>query len=104
MALQVTPGQWVKVTVKSAPKTTAGRKTLLRLFEQDPGVKKERVRVSKTRPWEDSRRGGRIWINKPPRIDLVKVERGASYKVFASLPVIRDLQSVEKYVEVSAAK
>lgn len=103
MAAEIKPGQWIKVTVKSQPRALAGRKTLQRLFEQDPEVLKERARRKKTRPTHDQRRGGRIWIDKPAKLESVKVAPGASYKVFASLSALRDLKSVERYVELTPA-
>ena len=60
MATQVKPGQWVNVTVKKRPRAAAQVKTLVRLFEKDPAVKKERERLSSTRPVREHRRGGRI--------------------------------------------
>ncbi len=103
MALQVKPGQWVSVTVKSQPRTAAGRKTLVRLFEQDPAIRKERERQMKTRPIQPARRGGRLWNNKPARLEIVSTQRGATYRVFASVAALKDLQSVENHVDVKPA-
>ncbi len=100
---EIKPGQWITVKVKSAPRAAAGRKTLVRLFEQDPAVKKERERLKKTRPVRQHRRGGRLWNDRPAKVEVVEVKPGASYKVFASLAALRDLQSVEKYVELNPA-
>jgi hypothetical protein len=103
MPLEIKPGQWVTVKVKSTPRAEAGRKTLVRLFEQDPGVKKERVRKSRSRITIKARRGGRLWNNIPARLPSVELKKDATYKVFASVPALKDLQSVEKYVEVTPA-
>src|SRR5690606_28717542 len=103
MAGEMNPGQWVTVTVTAEPATAAGRKTLKRLFEQDPAVRKQRDRLAKTRQPEPSRRGGRIWINKPPHLELVDTKPGESHRVFASVSVLRDLKSVEKYVDIKPA-
>lgn len=104
MAAEIKPGQWVNVKVTSRPRAAAGRKTLVRLFEQDPEVRRERTRLSKSRPPRDTRRGGRIWICRPPRLEIVKTEPGASYRIFASVSVLRDLKSVESCVQISPAK
>jgi hypothetical protein len=104
MAAEIKPGQWVTVKVTSKPRALAGRKTLVRLFEQDPAVRSERRRLAKTRPPKDTRRGGRIWICRPPRLDIVKMDPGSSYKIFASVSVLRDLKSVESYVQIAPAK
>jgi hypothetical protein len=100
MAAEIKPGQWLTVTVKSQPRAIASRKTMVRLFEQDPVVKKERARQKKTRPHHDQRRGGRIWIDKPGMLKVVEISPGASYKVFGSVQTMRDLKSIEKYVEL----
>lgn len=104
MALQVKPGQWVEVKVTSVPRTAAGKKTMTRLFEQDPEIKKERARHARSRLTIQARRGGRLWNNIPSRLSTVSTERGQSYRVFASVSALRDLASVEKYIEVKPAK
>ena len=104
MASEIKPGQWITVKVKSQPRAIGGRKTLVRLFEQDPTIKIERRRHKKTRPVQDSRRGGRIWKNRPPQLSLVETTKGASYRIFASVSVLRDLKSVESYVQIAPAK
>src|SRR4051794_16192843 len=103
MPLQVQTGQWVSVTVTTSPRTLAGRKTLVRLFEQDPVVKKERARRLKSRPIEPARRGGRWWNNKPAKLEAVSTQRGSTYRVFASVSALRDLASVEQYIDVKPA-
>ncbi len=103
MAIDVKPGQMLQVTVKSYPRTAAAKKTLVRLFENDRTVERERKRLAKTRPPEPSRRGGRIWMNRPPRLEVVETTPGASYKIFGSVDVLRDLNSVEKFVDVKPA-
>ncbi len=100
---EIRPGQWINVKVKATPRALAGRKTLVRLFEQDPAVRKERDRHARSRRPPPSRRGGRIWMNRPARLELVETSPGASYKIFASLETLRALKSVEKYVELSPA-
>lgn len=104
MALDIKPGQWVTVKVKSQPRAAARVKTMLRLFERDSTVQKERRRVSSSRFVKPSRRGGRIWMNRPARLQLVKTTAGATYKLFASVDVLQDLASIERYIEVKPAK
>ena len=38
------------------------------------------------------------------RLTTVSTDRGQSYRVFASVAALRDLASVEKYVDVKPAK
>ncbi len=103
MALQVKPGQWVQVKVVSQPKREAAVKTLRRLFEQDPEVRRERTRMKRSRPIKTHIRGGRVWKDRPSRLQAVKTTKGASHRIFASISVIRDLNSLGKHVEVTPA-
>jgi len=74
-ATQVKPGQWINVKVLSSPKNEAGKKTMRRLFEKG--------------------------TNRPPRLEVVDFQPGATYKIFGSVDVMRDLQSISDLVEVS---
>jgi hypothetical protein len=103
MTTELKPGQWVNVKIKSRPRAAAGQKTMVRLFEQDPQVKRERTRVTKSRPVTSHRRGGRDWNDRPRRLQVVDTTPGQTYKVFASVAVLRDLKSIEPYVEVTPA-
>jgi hypothetical protein len=88
---------------------TAGRtaatsvKTMLRRFEQDPQVKRERTRVTRSRPVTSHRRGGLDWNDRPRRLQVVDTTPGQTYKVFASVAALRDLKSIEPYIEVTPA-
>ncbi len=103
MAVDVQPGQWVTVKVKAEPRSEGARKTMRRLFRKDPKIVAERKRLSKSRPVRWHTRGGRPWADRPPQLTIEKTEPGAQYKLFASVDVLRDLGSVEEYVEVSPA-
>ena len=101
---QIKPGQWIKVKITSVPQAAKNRKTMIRLFEKDENIRTERKRLNKARPVTTHIRGGRPWANRPRQLQVVKMEPGATYKVFASVDVLRDLQSVEKFVEIKPAK
>lgn len=103
MASGITPGQWVNVKITKEPRAIAQRKTLVRLFEKDSQVKAERSRQKRTRPVRQHRRGGRLWSDRPPRLALVKTCAGASYRIFASVDVIKDLESLGSHVQVTPA-
>jgi hypothetical protein len=103
MASEVKPGQWVNVTIKSRPRAEARVKTMNRLLSQDPQIKKERERQSKARPTREHRRGGRMWRDNPPHLNPVEVRPGVTYKIFASVDVLRDLKSIASNVEVAPA-
>lgn len=100
---EIKPGQWVTIKIIKQPRAAAQRKTLIRLCEKDPAVKVERVRLKRARPVRFHRRGGRPWADRPARIAVVKTSPGATYRIFASVDVCRDLASVAKHVEVKPA-
>jgi len=103
MASQVKSGQWVNVKIVALPKSAAGRKTMIRLFEKDQQVKEERTRLSRSRKPSSHRRGGRQWWDRPPRLQVVSTEPGATYKVFGAVDVLRELESLKGCVEISPA-
>lgn len=103
MLADIQPGQQINVTITSVPKAAAQRKTLIRLCEKDKQVRAERKRLKQARPVKFHRRGGRPWGARPYRVAVVKTTAGASYKIFASIDVLRDLKSIEKYVKVAPA-
>lgn len=97
MNIQV--GKTVKVTVKSYLKTAAARTTLTRLFLKDKSL--ARTRNNRAKATVRSRRAGRYWINRDPGSNLYLPAVGDSAKIRATVDVIRDLQSVEKYVSLN---
>jgi len=99
----VMPGQWIKVTVKSEPRTEGGRKTLMRLFQQDPAVRKERRRLARCRPTRTKRRGGRLWVIRPSRVPVARTAPGASYRLFASVETLTALRRLARYVDIAPA-
>jgi hypothetical protein len=77
---------------------------MTRLFEKDPEMKAERARLSRSRPVKTHIRGGRPWGDRPARLRVVNTSPGATYRLFASVDVVRDLGSIQKYIEVQPAK
>lgn len=100
MAAEIKPGSWVNVTVKKEPRTHGGRKTLLRMLAKDPSVRKDRERMKKTRPRGEHQRGGRMWQDYPPHLRPTTVQPGTTFRVKASLDVLKEMQSVAEYVEL----
>ncbi len=96
--MDIQPGSNVTVTVKSTIKAEAARKTLARIFMKDKAIRD--TRLTKPKKVTATRRAGRIWnlrpegtCNRPPVL-------GDSAKVVATVDVIRDIQSVARYVDV----
>lgn len=99
----IQPGQWINVKVLKQPRNQAGIKTMVRLFERDSEVTQERKRLTASRPIKVHRRGGRPWKGRPSRLPIVKTTAGATYRIFGSVDVLRDLNSIAGCVEISPA-
>ncbi len=98
--MDIAPGSQVTVTISAHRLTPSAQKTLARVFQKDPAVRKASIQYAK--PVVSSRRAGRYWDHRPRGSNQRSPELGDSATVFASLDVIRDLQSVAKYVTVQS--
>jgi hypothetical protein len=101
MAIDLKPGQSVRVTISRAITRAAARKTIERLFMKDKSVRTPldvRSRNFKELP---KRRGGCIWTKRPNKLhpDLAK---GDSALLQTTPQFLRDLASVENFVTVAA--
>ncbi len=103
MLADVKPGQWVTIRITKPPRAESRRKTLIRLCEKDPAMRKERERLKRSRLVRRDRRGGRLWADRPARIPTVCTAPGSTYRIFASLDVLAELKSIERSVEVAPA-
>ena len=101
MLANIKPGQWVTVKIMKQPRAESRRKTLVRLCEKDPAMRKERVRLKRARIVKFHRRGGRHWAARPYRVATVCTAPGSTYRIFASLDVLRELKCIESNVEVA---
>lgn len=103
---KITPGQQVRVEIVKRPTNAAALKTIQRLLGKDPQIAKNdevatnrRRRGFKTKP-----RGGRPWNLYKSRLPLVHGEVGEAGTLKATVDVIRDLGSVSKFVQITAAQ
>jgi hypothetical protein len=105
MLVDVKPGNTVSVKVRKTPTNQAAAKTISRLLAKDPGGRKARMERKKLLRYasERRRRGGRIWVVRPKAPALFSPTQGASCTLLATSDVIKDLRSVERFIEVSAA-
>ncbi|HSW45137.1 MAG TPA: hypothetical protein VLM89_06160 [Phycisphaerae bacterium] len=103
MLSDIKPGQWVTIKVTRKPRREAGLKTLVRLCERAPVVRKERTRQKQVRVVRWDRRGGRLWADRPARLDAICTSPGSTYRIFASFDVLRELASIRNNVEVTPA-
>jgi hypothetical protein len=102
--MDVALNQNVAVEVTQAPTNAAARKTLERLFRKDPEVARKHRRQQRLRPsWQTKRRGGRLWHHQMKSPAPVPIVCGARCAIFATVDVVRDLSSVERFVKVTPA-
>ncbi len=95
----IEPGSRVKVTVTSNSLSEGAAKTLGRLFLKDPETKKQRRRTPK--PAEARTRAGRDWFVRPKGSAVNAPHKGDTCELECTLDVVRDLGSVQRYVEIT---
>lgn len=99
MPLKLTPGQSVRVTISNAITRESARKTLERLFMRDKAVWAPIAVRSRNFKELPKRRGGCIWTKRPNKVHP-SLEKGASASMKTTPQNIRDLNSVEAFIEV----
>ena len=102
MAIDAKPGQTLRVKISKNINRDSARKTLERLFLQDKAIAGPIERRSRNFKEQPKRRGGRIWTKRPNKVHPA-LNTGASATIPATPQAIRDLKSVESFVEVSAS-
>lgn len=101
MALDLKPNQKVRVTISRHINRDSARKTLERLFLVDKTIA-EPLEARRSNFKElPKRRGGRIWTKRPNKIHPT-LEKGVSAELALTPQYIRDLNSVESFVEVTS--
>ncbi|HEX4055464.1 MAG TPA: hypothetical protein VHX86_14460 [Tepidisphaeraceae bacterium] len=99
MPLNLTPGRSVRVTISKAITRESARKTLERLFMRDKAVWAPIAIRSRNFKELPKRRGGCIWTKRPNKVHP-SLEKGASASMKVTPQSIRDLNSVETFIEV----
>lgn len=99
MAIDLKPGQTVRVTISKNITREGARKTLIRLFMKDKAVAKPLERRSRNFKEIPGRRGGRIWTKRPNKI-FPAIERGAAATILVTPQAVKDLRSVEDFIQV----
>ncbi|MBN1345948.1 MAG: hypothetical protein JXQ73_24875 [Phycisphaerae bacterium] len=95
----IEPGSKIKVTVTKELRSEAAAKTLARLFLKDPKIAKTRRKDPK--PIDPRTRAGRLWNVRPRGSAAARPNKGESCEITCTLDVVRDLGSVENYVEIT---
>jgi hypothetical protein len=103
MAMSLKPGQQVRVTISKTITRAAARRTIERIFCKDKSLTKPLALRSRNFKELPKRRGGQIWTKRPNKIH-VSLNKGDAATVTATPQAIRDLASVEEFVEVKGAK
>ena len=101
MAIDVKPGQTVRITISKTIGRHAARKTIERLFCTDKAAVAPLHARSRNFKAIPKRRGGRIWTKRPNKIHL-PLNKGDGATVKITPQAVKDLASVADFVEVSA--
>ena len=100
MALDLKPGQTVRVTINKPVKREAALKTLERLFMQDKAISGPIEARSANFKELPKRRGGRIWTKRPNKVHP-KLDRGTAATIRVTPQAVKDLRSVEDFIEIA---
>ncbi len=102
----IAPGSRINVTIVKDPTSQAATKTLVRLLSKDARVQAENDRQRKIRKrlYNPKPRGGRFYGGHVVKQHPLKGRRGESGTITATLDVLRDLESVKRFVEITPAK
>ena len=103
MPMTLKPGQQVRVTISKTITRAAARRTIERIFCKDKSLTKALELRSRNFKELPKRRGGQIWTKRPNKIH-VSLNKGDAATVTATPQAIRDLASVQEFVEVKGAK
>lgn len=99
MSSDIKPGTKLQVTISKNITRAAARKTLERLFMRDKAFSEPLEIRAKNFKELPKRRGGQIWTKRPNKLHPA-LERGVTATVLATPQSLRDLKSVENFVEV----
>ncbi|MHC4834148.1 MAG: hypothetical protein ACYTFH_09730 [Planctomycetota bacterium] len=105
-SLQIEPSTTMTFTIVKAPKAEAARKTLVRLMQMQPEIKKGLSMLKVRRDREDNIkkiRGGRPWTSRAKAAKLVNVADGATFTLRVTPQIVPDLKSVGKYLSAAPA-
>ena len=102
MALDLKPGQTVRVTINKQISRDSAKKTLERLFLKDRAIAKPIAARSANFEELPKRRGGCIWTKRPNKVHC-DLTQGASATIKTTPQTIKDLNSVASFVDVKNA-
>ena len=95
-------GRTVSVELTAMPRNAAAEKTLNRLFAKDPQAARRHRWQTRHRPsWEQWRRGGNQWHHQMKSKPALALAKGVVVSLLTTVDVVRDLQSVERWIKVT---
>ena len=99
MAIDLKPGETVRVTISKTITRESARKTLERLFMKDKSISKPIEQRSRNFVPLAKRRGGTIWTKRPNKVHP-DLSRGTAATVRVTPQAVKDLRSVEDFIQV----
>ncbi len=106
MSDAIAPQKTVQFTITKAPTQSAPRKTIRRLMEMQPDVRRGLKMLARRRRQTDNiltTRAGRPWVQRVRATRLVQVEAGETFTLTLTPQMIPDIRSVERYLDAKPA-
>lgn len=100
MAIEAKSGQTVRVTISKRINRESARKTIERLFMKDKAISQPIALRSRNFKAQPKRRGGQIWTKYPNKVHPT-LEQGVAANVKITPQSLKDLRSVEDFVQVA---
>jgi len=100
MALELKPGQSIRVTISKTINRASARKTLERLFLKDDTISDPLHLRSRNFKELPKRRGGVIWTKRPNKVHPL-LAKGDAATVKTTPQSIKDLQSVATFIQIA---
>lgn len=99
------PGQNVICTVNAVPRATGKISTIERLMRRDPDNRRALARAQTKRRQRITiyNRGNRQWVSRETPAKVVRVAKGAEWKMTYTLDVAPDIASVSSFIEIRPA-
>ncbi|MBS0192005.1 MAG: hypothetical protein U0573_04290 [Phycisphaerales bacterium] len=97
-------GQNVICTVTALPRATGAISTIERLMRRDPENRRAlaRAQTKRRQRMVVYNRGNRDWVSRETAARVVRVEKGAEWKMVYTLDLAPDIASVAKYLQMKA--
>src|SRR2546421_8941871 len=99
MAIDLKPGQTVRVTISKTITRESARKTLERLFMKDKSISKPIEQRSRNFVPLAKRRGGTIWTKLPDKVHP-ELSPGTAATVRVTPQAVKDLWHVQDFIQV----